>query len=751
MFRSIKTKILVLQMGLVLSVTVCLGIISYRVTFSTVRDSQHQNLDYIAERISEGINALITDKEQLLEKIGSSEAVTNYSKKQQDNFLVNQFNKYMPEFDILSYVNSNGMEELKVINGRTATEFSDISRSAVFEKAINNPNKAVSMYSPLCPEMGTPCMEFGFFNKSFFDEFTGVVVGRVTVPEIVGGIYEFQEEQSYFAILVDSEGTILACQDKDKIFKKITVEGPNSVDIISKIKNRRSDFGRATILGVDGYFVYKPVPKQSWSVVAFLPYEQFVFKLNALRDTILLVGLTILIAGMALSLFLSGDITEPILELVKKTALLAKGNFSQRIDIKSKDEIGTLAESFNQMVENLQKTTTSIVNLHREIAERHKAEKSLRKSENRFEEVAENSGDWIWEVNAEGLYTYSSPVVEKILGYKPQEIVGKKYFYDFFAADVKEKFKEAALQAFARQESFGGFVNPNVHRNGSVVILETYGKPVIDEKGNLCGYRGADRDITDRKKSEEAMQRLNEELERTVEKLTIANREIADFVYAAAHDLKAPLRAIGSLAGIMLTDYKDKMDEQGQRHLNMLVKRTERMSGLIKGIMRYSELSRPMEMRRLDLNKIIQEAIAEVDPPENIEIVQENDFPTIAGDRAHMIEVFQNLLNNAIRYMDKPKGYIRLGCVEQKDCWKFSIADNGCGIERKYFEQIFKVFQTLNRRDEVESTGIGLPIVRRIIEKYDGKIWVESEPQKGSTFFFTLPKLNSSKAICKII
>ena len=144
--------------------------------------------------------------------------------------------------------------------------------------------------------------------------------------------------------------------------------------------------------------------------------------------------------------------------------------------------------------------------------ERKQAQESLRKSEERFKQVAENAGDWIWEVNAEGLYTYSSPIVEKILGYKPEEIVGKKYFYDFFAPDVKEKLKKAAFEAFARGESFRGFINPNVHKNGSIVILETNGTPIVDDKGNLCGYRGVDRDITERKKAEKALENLNKQL-----------------------------------------------------------------------------------------------------------------------------------------------------------------------------------------------------------------------------------------------
>jgi len=611
MFRSIKTKILVLQIGLVLSVAVSLGVISYLITFSSLRGSQQQNLKYLAANIGEEISVLIDSKGQLLEKISTSETVANYLKKQQENFLVGYFEKFMPEFDTLSYVNDKGMEELKIIDGRITTKLSNVSNSIIFQRAINNPNKTLNSYTAFCPELNGPCMEFGFFEKNFFDEFVGFVLGKVSVAELTGNIHEFKGE-SDIAILLDSAGTILACQDKDKMLKKVVIEGTGSDRIVSGIKTMGFGSGRAIISGIDSYFAYSPVPGQHWSVVTIMPYQQFITKLFALRNTVLLVGLTILIAGIALSLFLAADITQPISELVETTGLIATGDFSQRVSIDSKDEIGTLADSFNRMAENLQKTTTSMVNLNWEVAERQKAEN--------------------------------------------------------------------------------------------------------------------------------AQQNLNEELKETVESLTIANRELADFAHVAAHDLKAPLRAIGSLAGIILTDYEDRLDERGRQYLDMLVGRTERMSELISGIMTYSELGRVAAQQPVNLNEVIREAIAEVTPPGNIEIVQENDFPTIICDRTRMIQVFQNLLSNAVKFMDKPKGLVRLNCVEDEDFWKFSVADNGCGIEEKYFEKIFRIFQTLVRRDESENTGIGLSVVKRIIEKYDGKIWIESEPEKGSTFFFTLPK-----------
>jgi light-regulated signal transduction histidine kinase (bacteriophytochrome) len=145
----------------------------------------------------------------------------------------------------------------------------------------------------------------------------------------------------------------------------------------------------------------------------------------------------------------------------------------------------------------------------------------------------------------------------------------------------------------------------------------------------------------------------------------------------------------------------------------------------------------------VDMKEVVRESIAEVAPPENIEVTVENELPVVMCEKTQMMQVFQNLIGNAVKYMDKANGRIRIRCDEENGFWKFSISDNGPGIEEKYFEKIFQVFQTLAPRDEIESTGIGLSLVRKIIEIYDGRVWLESKLGQGSTFFFTLPKVLS--------
>jgi signal transduction histidine kinase len=164
------------------------------------------------------------------------------------------------------------------------------------------------------------------------------------------------------------------------------------------------------------------------------------------------------------------------------------------------------------------------------------------------------------------------------------------------------------------------------------------------------------------------------------------------------------------------------------------------MQNLLEGILKYSRITSKKEPDSL---VVIEEVIREVwdmlGPADNISIVLENKMPWLIIERTRVQQVFENLISNAIKYMDKPNGIIKISCKQQWPFWQFSVCDNGPGIEERYFDKIFTIFQTLRARDEFESTGIGLTIVKKIVEMYGGKIWVESEVGHGSTFYFTLP------------
>lgn len=247
-------------------------------------------------------------------------------------------------------------------------------------------------------------------------------------------------------------------------------------------------------------------------------------------------------------------------------------------------------------------------------------------------------------------------------------------------------------------------------------------------------YRHIRYEIRGRKQVEERQAQLVHELES-------ANEELRNFAYVVSHDLKAPLRAISSLADWVVTDYADKFDDEGREHMRLLLGRVRRMDGLIDGILQYSRVGRVKEAGvAVDLGQLVHEVIDLLSPPPNIAITIDNPLPTVVAERTRLQQLFQNLLSNAIKYMDKPGGKIRIGCVAVGNKWKLSVSDNGPGIEERHFEKIFQLFQTLAPRDRVESTGVGLALVKKIVEMYGGEVWVESKVGEGSTFFLTLPR-----------
>ncbi len=289
-----------------------------------------------------------------------------------------------------------------------------------------------------------------------------------------------------------------------------------------------------------------------------------------------------------------------------------------------------------------------------------------------------------------------------------------------FLAEVERLYSQPAEQSLDLLEFKDGRV------------FERFSKP--QKFGNrIVGRVWSFRDITERKKAEQQQANLLEELEKT-------NQELKEFAYIISHDLKAPLRGITTIIGFIMEDYADKFDENGRKQAELLGSRAERMHNLIDDVLRYSRVGRENEEKvQVNLNSLVPEIIDLITPPGEISITIENELPEIVCVRTRIAQVFQNLIENAVKYMDKPDGRVKVGCVKEAEFFKFSVSDNGPGIEEKHFEKIFKVFQTLNRRDEVEGTGIGLSVVKKIVSTYGGCIWVESEVGRGSTFFFTLP------------
>lgn len=242
------------------------------------------------------------------------------------------------------------------------------------------------------------------------------------------------------------------------------------------------------------------------------------------------------------------------------------------------------------------------------------------------------------------------------------------------------------------------------------------------------------------------LQRKNRQLSAYTEHLEKTNRELDKFAFIVSHDLKAPLRAIGNLTGWIEEDAGDVLTKDVRANFDLIKQRVRRMEDLINAILDYSRADRTAgEEVVVDTNELVKEALDFIGNFENVELSFGSPMPTFSTDKTRLQQVFSNLLGNAIRYCDKPEVKISVSADVTDDGWIFSVKDNGPGIDKQYHEKIFAIFQTLQRRDEVESTGVGLAIVKKIIEDQGGKIWVESAVGEGADFRFFWPKQRKNK------
>ncbi|MGB1038103.1 MAG: PAS domain-containing sensor histidine kinase [Bacteroidia bacterium] len=371
----------------------------------------------------------------------------------------------------------------------------------------------------------------------------------------------------------------------------------------------------------------------------------------------------------------------------------------------------------------------------RDISERKRLEKQRELSETKLKLIVDTALDAVVTMNSEGNITEWNQNAVTIFGFERETVLNKK-LSDFI---IPHQYREA--HARGMKHYFASGEGPVLNKRIEITAIDNMERefpielaitPVKQENGTF--FSAFIRDISSRKEIEAQKEMLLSELESV-------NKELKDFAYIVSHDLKAPLRSISSLTDWLVQDYEETLDEEGKDLLNLLKTRTMRMHSLIDGVLKYSKVSRQKsEKDTIDLNELLAEIVDLLDPPKNCKIIISENLPTVQYDKVRLHQVFQNLLSNAIKFLDKPEGEILVDFSETDTHYKFKIKDNGPGIEEDSLEKIFQIFQTLGKKDEYENTGIGLSIVKRIVELNKGTISVSSVINKGTEFSFTVPK-----------
>ncbi|WP_161539596.1 sensor histidine kinase [Paramagnetospirillum kuznetsovii] len=360
------------------------------------------------------------------------------------------------------------------------------------------------------------------------------------------------------------------------------------------------------------------------------------------------------------------------------------------------------------------------------------SEARLRISEQKFRNLVENISDLIWETDSEGRFTYVSPRCGQLFGCPPEDLLSRPLLELCRPEDI------ARVRA-AMSDGVGRLELALAAADRRLVHTEISITPILDTQGFVIGHRGITRDITIRKRVRAELAQKTAELERS-------NADLEQFAYVASHDLREPLRMVNSFLGLLSRRLGDQLDDEAKEYITFAMDGAQRMDHLIRDLLAYSRIGRsPLPDEPIPLATTLESALANltVAVEESGAIVTvPKDMPELRVDDVEFVRLFQNLIANAIKYRhpDRPPR-VEISAQRKEAEWEFRVSDNGLGIESKYCERIFQIFQRLQGRNEAEGTGIGLAVCKRVVGRYGGRIWVESIPGEGSVFCFTIPDI----------
>lgn len=385
----------------------------------------------------------------------------------------------------------------------------------------------------------------------------------------------------------------------------------------------------------------------------------------------------------------------------------------------------------------IEKELVGYVKVTRDLTQRKMAEETLKESKERYKLLLDETMDYaIFLLDTKGRIATWNIGAQRIKGYTADEIIGK-HFSIFYTQEAKDthypdyELKKAVEDG--RYEDEGWRLKKDGSRFWANVVITA-----LVRENKLIGFSKLTRDITEKKRAQE------EEKEKEIleaNKTKLINEELSRFAHVVAHDLRAPLRAIGAYSTHAVKNIEKADTEGAFSNLKKISVNITKMNNIIEGLLSYSKIGKNhMCSQKIDVKGFVNNLASIINLADNVKLTLKGSLPVIEYSETLLRQIFDNLITNATKYNDKEKVEIQIGCKELPAYWEFYVRDNGIGIDKAYFEKIFEIFETLGESGQ-DSTGIGLSIVKKAVEAEGGKVWVESELGKGSTFYFTITKL----------
>jgi PAS domain S-box-containing protein len=458
---------------------------------------------------------------------------------------------------------------------------------------------------------------------------------------------------------------------------------------------------------VPAFVAYRWLPDRSLCLVVKMDQTEAYQPIRTFGGTIAAISALALLAAAALAYALARSLTRPILALQDGAARFGRGELDVKLDDSAGDELGQLAAEFNRMAEALTEQQTHL--------------------RRRAEQFFNLSPDLLCTISSMSRMQDLNPAWETTLGYASEELKGR--LLSNFVHPDDWAMTQSVLRRITKEGS-GRFENRCRHKMGHYRWLAWV---VVTSSQDKLLYAAA-RDITERRLAEERMRQQTDELERS-------NRELQEFAYVASHDLQEPLQMVSKHVQLLSRRYRGRLEQDGDEFIDFALEGTNRLKSLISDLLTYSKVGASgRAMSPIEMEKIFARVMETYQPiiEDCRGSITHDALPVVLADDEQMVQLLQHLIDNSIKFRSKEPPRIHIGARQMSERWLFFVRDNGIGIDPQYTDRVFVIFQRLHSRDDYPGTGIGLAICRKIIERHGGHIWVDSEPGKGATFYFTL-------------
>ncbi len=557
-------------------------------------------------------------------------------------------------------------------------------------------------------------------------KFRGVISAGISLSTLSDAIVNIEYGTDTRASMIDirNGGLIIADIDPNLLMTPVSEKNEAVSRALAGERGTIETAGSAGELDLVGF---APVPDLPWGIFVSTPSKTALAIVNTLtQNASLYTGLIILLAAIFGVILMLG-VSRPLSKLIEGTKEIGRGNLDYNVAIASRDEIGDLSRAFGDMTEKLKNTLVSRDELVKEATERKKAEETLRETNEYLENLFNyaNAPIIVWDTQFK--ITRFNHAFESLTGRNAREVIGQPIeilFPPALAGRSMELIRETMRGK--RWESVDIAV---LHLDGTIRIILWNSATILAKDGETpISTIAQGQDITGRKHAEEIIAR--------------SNMELQQFAQIISHDLQEPLRTIGSYLQLLERRYKDKLDKDAEEFIGFAVEGAKRMQDMIGGLLEYSRVeTRGKQFVPVKCEEVLQAVIDNLQmtiADSGAQITHES-LPVVTGDFNQLTQLFQNLIINGIKFRKLEQPRVHISALLEDREWVFTIRDNGIGIEPKYFDRLFRIFQRLHLREEYPGTGMGLAICKRIVERHGGRIWIESEFGKGSTFHFAIP------------